>query len=47
MRHHRIHPIAAFLLALIFGPYVLAVGAILAVIWLVTALIVLPFGPRR
>jgi len=50
MRHHRIHPVAAFLLVLVFGPYLLAVGAILAAVWaviMIVALLLLPFQARR
>jgi hypothetical protein len=50
MRHHHSagRSIGVFLLVLIFGPYLAALAAVLAVIWLVIMLIALPFStPRR
>lgn len=32
---HRLHPLLVFTLLLIFGPYLLALAAALAVLWLV------------
>ena len=43
----RPHPIAVFLLLLIFGPYIAAALALIAVLWLAVLLVSLPFSLAR
>lgn len=44
MKHH---PVLAFLLILVFGPYIAALIAIVAVLWLLAMAVALPFTARR